>query len=302
MDYYNEIKNELLNNEINKKVKDYSKNRHELETYYNIGKLLIEAQGGEKRAKYGDGLIKEYSKKLNEDIGLNLKSRILWRSRQFYLLFSNEKVSTMSTLLTWSHYVELLKFNDISKVEYYIKVCENENLSVRDLRNRIKSNEYERLPIKTKEKLVRKENIEIQDFIKNPIMIKNIHNYEMVSEKALQKLILEDIPSFLDELGEGFTFIKNEYKIKIGSRYNYIDLLLFNIKYNCYCVVELKVTELEKEHIGQIQVYMNYIDKKIKTFYQNKTIGIIICYKNNKFIIEYSSDNRIFSTEYELIG
>lgn len=135
----------------------------------------------------------------------------------------------------------------------------------------------------------------------NPIQIKNSNNYEIFSEKILQKLILEDIPSFLEELGEGFTFIKNEYKIKIGDKYNYIDILLFNIKYKCYVVVELKVTELKKEHIGQIMTYMNYIDKNIKTIGEDKTIGIIICKKDNKYIIEYCSDDRIISREYRLV-
>ncbi|HIS11746.1 MAG TPA: DUF1016 family protein, partial [Candidatus Onthocola stercoravium] len=130
---------------------------------------------------------------------------------------------------------------------------------------------------------------------------KNSINKEIISEKALQKVILEDLPSFLDELGEGFTFVKNEYKIKIGNSYNYIDLLLYNIDFNCYVVVELKVTELKKEHIGQIEVYMNYIDKNLREITQDKTIGIIICKKNNKFIMEYCSDKRILSKEYQLI-
>ena len=137
--------------------------------------------------------------------------------------------------------------------------------------------------------------------IKNPIIIKNPNNYKIISEKVLQRIILEDIPSFLKELGNGFTFIDNEYKIKIGDRYNYIDLLLYNIKYKCYIVVELKIIELKKEHIGQIQTYMNYIDKNLKTINEENTIGIIICKKNNKFIMEYCSDERILSKEYELI-
>ena len=140
----------------------------------------------------------------------------------------------------------------------------------------------------------------MEDLIKNPILIKNTYNYEEISEKVLQRLILEDIPSFLDELGSGFTFIKNEYKIKLGDRYNYIDLLLFNIKYNCYVVVELKITELRKEHIGQINLYMNYIDKNVKNIYQDKTIGIIICKRDNKFVMEYCSDDRIYRTTYVL--
>ena len=113
-------------------------------------------------------------------------------------------------------------------------------------------------------------------------------------------LIKEYSERFTKELGDGFTFVENEYKIKIGNTFNYIDLLLYNIKFNCYVVIELKVTELKKEHIGQIQIYMNYVDKNIKTINQDKTIGVIICKKDNGYYIEYSSDNRIFSKNYIL--
>ncbi len=136
------------------------------------------------------------------------------------------------------------------------------------------------------------------DFVKNPILIKNNTNYENVSEKILQKLILENMSSFLKELGPGFSYIDNEYKIKLGNRYNYIDLLLFNIEYNCYVVVELKTVELRKDHIGQIEIYMNYIDTNLKKINHSKTIGIIICKKDNKYIIEYCSDKRIISRTY----
>ena len=168
------------------------------------------------------------------------------------------------------------------------------------MKNKIYHKEYERLDDKTKDKLITKEKPKVNDFIKNPILIRNSYNYEKISESILKKLILEDLDNFLTELGDGFTYIKSEYKIKIGSDYNYIDLLLFNYIYNCFVVVELKVTVLKKEHIGQIQVYMNYIDKNIKSIYQDKTIGIIICKKGNSFVLEYSSDNRIYETVYKL--
>ena len=116
----------------------------------------------------------------------------------------------------------------------------------------------------------------------------------------LKKLIIEDMDNFFEELGEGFSYIKNEYKIKLGSNYNYIDLLLFNYIYNCFVVVELKITELKKEHIGQIKLYMNHIDKNIKKIYQDNTIGIIIVKKDNNFVMEYCSDNRIFRTIYSV--
>ena len=184
---------------------------------------------------------------------------------------------------------------------YYLNISIKQNIDVRGLRNKIKSNEYERLDENTKNKLINDEKTNIIDNIKNPILIKNSNNYEEISEKILQKLILEDISTFMKELGNHFSFIDNEYKIKIGNRYNYIDLLLFNIQYNCYVVVELKVTELKKEHIGQIQFYMNYIDNNLKTINQEKTIGIIICKKENKYVIEYCSDKRIVARYYELV-
>ena len=295
MNYYNEIKEQIINNEITKKVKDYSKNRSDLNTYYNVGKLLSEAG-----KHYGEGIIKEYSKRLTLEFGKGYSPRNLRNMRQFYKISFKSKWQTMSAKLSWSHYCEIL-WLDETKMGYYIKICEEQNLDVRSLRMRIKNKEYERLPEETKNKLETQEETKVDDLIKNPIIIKNSSNYEKISEKILQKLILEDIPSFLDELGSGFTFVRNEYKIKLGDRYNYIDLLLYNIKYKCYVVIELKVTELKKEHIGQIQTYMNYIDKNLKTIDEDKTIGIIICKKDNKYIIEYSSDARILSKEYELV-
>ena len=297
MNYYNEIKTEIINNEITKKVKDYSKNRSDLNTYYNVGKLLSEAG-----KHYGEGIIKEYSKRLTKDLNKKYTKSSLYNMLNFFKLIENIKFQTLSGKLSYSHYCELLSINSINKINYYIKISEEQNLSVRELRSKIKNNEYERLDDKTKEKLKEnKSNNEVTDYIKNPILINNKNNYNEISEKMLQKIILEDIPSFLDELGTGFTFIRNEYKIKIGDRYNYIDLLLFNYEFNCFVVVELKVTELKKEHIGQILVYMNYIDNNLRKATQDKTIGIIICKKDNKFIIEYASDKRILSREYQII-
>ena len=294
MNYYNEIKTELINNEITKRVKDYSKNRSDLNTYYNVGKLLSEAG-----KHYGEGIIKEYSKRLTSEFGKGYTFTSLTRMKKFYNLI--EKLATVSQHLSYGHYVELLPYSDIDKINYYIKITEEQNLSVRELRQRIKNKEYERLDEETKKKLKNKEELKVPDLVKNPIQIKNTSGNNEISEKVLQKLILEDIPSFLKELGNGFSFIDSEYKIKIGDRYNYIDLLLYNIKYKCYVVVELKVTELNSNHTGQIQKYMNYIDKNIKSIDDNKTVGIIICKKENKYVIEYCSDDRILAREYELV-
>ena len=296
MNYYNEIKEQLVNNEIIKKVKDYSKNRSDLNTYYNVGKLLSKAG-----KHYGEGIIKEYSKKLTEELNKSYSTRSLYNMRLYYeKICSNEILQPLAAKLTWSHYCELLKLKNINEIKYYITICINNNLSKRSSINKIKNNEYERLPDETKNKLIKNTKNQIADFIKNPIIINNPYNLEIVKEKMLHKLILEDMKNFLLELGVGFTYVSDEYKIKIGNNYNYIDLLLYNIKYKCYIVVELKITELKKEHIGQIETYMNYIDKNIKTINENKTIGIIIVRKDNKFIMEYCSDKRILATQYIL--
>ena len=296
MNYYNEIKNKLIDNEVYSKIKDYSKERHKVITYFEIGKLLNEAGG-----KYGDNIIDEYSKKLVVDIGKKYNRRTLFRMKQFYTVFSDEKVTTMLTQLTWSHYLLLLSFKDYDEIIYYINIAKDNNLTQRQLQEKIQSNEYKRLPIEVKNKFIKHEKLYVSDLIPNPIKIKNKNNYEVISEKILQKLILEDIPTFLRALGNGFTFIDNEYKIKLGDRYNYVDLLLYNIKYKCYVVVELKITELKKEHTGQIMTYMNYIDKNIKTIEENDTVGIIICKQDNKYVIKYCSDDRIIAREYELV-
>ena len=295
MNYYNEIKNKIIDNEIYAKAKDYSKEKNRVKTYFEIGKLLSEAG-----KHYGQDIIGQYSQKLMNDVNKKYNKKLLFKMRQLYILLSTEKVAPLVRQLSWSHCLMLLPIKNIDKINYYVIQTHKQNLSKRELENRIKSNEYERLDNKTKNKLINKEQPIISDFIKNPIIIKNRNNYSEITEKLLKQLILEDIDNFLLELGEGFCYIKNEYKIKLGDRYNYIDLLLYNIKFKCYVVLELKVTELKSEYIGQIKKYMNYIDKNIKSFDEDNTIGIIICKKDNKFVMEYCSDDRVFRTTYLL--
>ena len=204
MNYYNEIKNKLIDNEVYKRVKDYSKERNTVITYFEIGRLLAIAGG-----KYGEGIIKKYSEKLVNDLGKKYNVRTLRRIRQFYLVIGDKIWSPVATNLTWSHYSELLPLKDINEINYYIKITSEQCLSKRGLREKIKSKEYQRLDDNTKLKLVNKEETNVTDFIKNPIVIKNKYNYDIenISEKMLQTLIFEDIPSFLKELGDGFSFI-----------------------------------------------------------------------------------------------
>ena len=295
MNYYNEIKTKLIENENYAKIKEYSKENHKVKTYFEIGKLLHEAG-----KHYGENIIGQYAIKLQKEFGKKYNKRTLYRIRQFYITFKDSKVSPMGTQLSWSHFKVLLPIKEETKLYYYINIVSTNNLTKRELEEKIKNKEYERLDEQTRLKIINQEEPTIKELIKNPIIIKSKRNTIKLTEKDLQNIILEDIPSFLKELGNNFSFIENEYRIKIGGRYNYIDLLLYNIKYKCYVVIELKATELKKEHIGQIEVYMNYIDNNLKSIEEDKTIGIIICKKDNHFIMEYCSDRRILSREYLL--
>ena len=297
MNYYNEIKETFVKNEVYKKVKDYSKNKSDLNTYFEVGRLIVEAQGGEARAKYGNKLIKEYSEKLTKELGKGYTYTNLSRMRQFYLLsLKVAAVRQLSGHLTWTHYRILLSIKDINEIKYYVNIAISNNLSSRELEKCIKSKEYERLG-----KDVNVEELKVNSLIKNPILIKVNNKNEKLTEYALHQSILENMEDFLKELGVGFAFIGSEVKIKLGDRYNYLDFLLFNVKFNCYVVIELKVTEIKAEYIGQVIKYVNYVDKNIKEVYNEPTVGVIICKKENKYVMEYCTNPNIFVSTYQTI-
>ena len=294
-EYYNEIKELIINNEVNRSVKNYYINRSDLETKYNIGKILSEAG-----KHYGESIIKKFSIKLTNEFGKGYNSSNLKYFRQFYIF---AKSHTLCDKLTWSNYRKLLSLKNDDEINYYFKKAIENQLSYRMLNKIIKSKEYERLSIKTKNKLINNESLDIKDTIPEPILIQstNIQNEFEIKEKQLQSIIVENISEFMKQLGEGYSFIDKEYKIKINNEYNKIDILLFNIEFNCYVVVELKVTELKKEYFSQIKVYMNYIDKYLKKDNQNNTIGILLVKENNEYVLYYS-DGSIITRTYKLIG
>ena len=296
MNYYDEIKNILVDNILGRKVREYKSNQKDLEGYYNVGKLLIEAQGGEARAKYGNQLIKEYSKRLTSELGKGYSIQNLKNMRRFYLV--SQKRQSLIVLfikynISWTFITKLLKLSDIDEIEYYIKSIYKFNLTTRELDLKLKLKEYARLDDEVKEKLSKQEVVPIKDTIPNPVILNGLKFNEKLTEKILQKYIDENPIKLCDALGEGYTYVKSQYKIKIGNNYNYIDVLLFNYISNSFVVVELKITELKKEHIGQIQTYMNYIDIELKKDYHNKTNGIILCRQDNKWLIKYINSEEI---------
>ena len=294
--YYISIKEKLLKSEIYDKARDYAKDRNKVKIYYETGELLSKAG-----KDYGKNIIKQYSEKLMIEVGKKYNERNLRYMRQFYEMIEETKWNTMRSKLSWSHYREVLKLKNINEIIFYLNEASNKNLTQRQLQEIIKLKTYSRVSLEITDNIIDLNQVEARDLIPNPIIIKNKNNKEEISEYALKELIISDLGNFLLQLGYGFTYVGNEFRIKIGERYNYIDLLLFNIKYNAYVVVELKVTEFKVEYISQVQKYMNYIDKNIKEIANNNTIGIIICKKENKFVIEYCSDERIAVREYEFV-
>ena len=308
MNYYDEIKNILVDNAIGRKVREYKSNQKDLESYYTVGKLLVEAQGGEERAKYGDGLIKEYSKRLTSELG---KGYTLTRLKYMRTFFEVVKKSPpladqcKNINITWSNICEILYLKNIEEIKYYLDLSNKLCLTKRELRLRIKSDEYNRLPVEVKEKLKSNEAVSTSEKVPSPVVLHDLRVDGKLTEKLVQALIDENPINFCNALGEGYTYCGSQYKIKIGANYNYIDVLLFNVMDMNYVVVEIKVTELKKEYVGQIQTYMNYVDVNLKKEFHNKTTGILLVRQNNKWLIKYINNDgitiRSFITDNEKI-
>lgn len=260
MDYYGNIKKLIEDNIVLKKKNRMVEENHTLKTYFEVGKNIVEAQGGEKRAKYGDNLIKDWSIKLSREYGKGYDYTNLSRMRKLYLTF--RKVATVWQQLSWSNFKILLPIENQNKMNYYINMCIKNNLSVRKLQEAIKNSSYERLENKENIEIIadKEEKLEIKDMLKNPILIKSGEGVDKLTEKALKKYILENIEEIFMELGTGFAYIGSE--VRLGPWY--CDLLFFNVEAKCYIVVEVKIRMLRNIDIGQIQSYMNYIDMNIK--------------------------------------
>ena len=294
MNYLNNIKN-LIEKDIvlNKKHRLIEENS-KLSTYYEIGRIIIDAQGGEARAKYGNSLIKEWSRELTLLYGKGYDISNLKRMRQFYLTF--QKGAPLGHL-SWTHYKYILPIKEESKRNYYINLCIKQNLSKNQLIEKIKNKEYERLEYKDNIEIITEDKtISIRDMIKNPVLIKTNDKIDKLSEKALKQFILEKIEDFLLELGYGFTFVGSEYKLGKHK----CDLLFFNTELTCYIVIELKIRKLKPMDYGQIKYYMNYIDNNMKKDYMNKSIGIILCKEDDEIVVKYVTDERVLFTTYKI--
>lgn len=301
--YYNEITNIIEAIEVNERVRKLQDNSEKLKAYWEIGRLLVDAQGGKKYAKYGNGLIKKWSVEYTKNYGKGYDATTLRKFREFFLLFP--KCATLSRALSWSHIVEILPIKNENARNYYINQVTLNNLSVRELRNEIKNKAFDRLSYADKEniKLIENNNrnLTIEDMIKDPILIKSDKNIDRLNEKVLHKYIIEMLENKFLELGTGFALIGHEYKIILEGRTYKIDLLFFNLELNSYVVVEIKTRELQPKDIGQLEFYVNYINKSMKKSSYNKTTLLLVVKKNNRYVIEYTTNNDLYITTYNLL-
>ena len=299
-DYKKELIKLVEKTEVNKGYHDYFKNKDLVNNYFEIGRLLIEAQGGEEHDTYGNKLIKTWSVELTEKFGKGYDASNLRRFRQFYSEF--KMCGTVCHTLTWSNIRLLLPIKNENKRNYYINMCIKKNLSKRALEKEIKNNAFERLSLADKEniKLISDKNevLTIKDTLKDPVLITINEDLDNVSEEKLAKIIRKELEIFLLELGHGYAYIGKE--VRMGE--SYCDLLFFNYEFNCFVVIELKTRKIKKEDIGQLEYYINYVDENMKKESFNPTIGVLVAKEGNYLVMKYCTNKNIYKTTYKIIN
>ena len=299
-DYKKELIELVEKAEVNKGYHDYFKNKDLVNNYFEIGKLLIEAQGGEEHDTYGNKLIKTWSVELTEKFGKGYDASNLRRFRQFYSEF--KMCGTLCHTLTWSNIRILLPIKNENKRNYYINMCIKKNLSARELKKEIKNNAFERLSLADKEniKLISDKNevLTIKDTLKDPVLIPINEDLDNISEEKLAKIIRKELEIFLLELGCGYTYAGKE--VRMGE--SYCDLLFFNTEFLCYVVIELKTRKIKKEDIGQLEYYVNYVDENMKKESFNPTIGVLVAKEGNYLVMKYCTNKNIYKTTYKIIN
>ncbi len=284
-------------------------NTEMLNLYWNIGKKIVEKQEGNSRAKYGDLLIEGISKRLTDYFGKGFSTRNLERMRNFYVCYPI--ATTLSSKLSWSHYVELIKIKEKNKRDFYMHECINSAWDVRELQRQRDTLLYERLIIsKDKSKIMNlsskgHELYEGKDIIKDPFVLEflDLKDNNSYLESDLEKSILVHLREFLLELGKGFTFVGSQVRITLDTEHFYPDLVFYNRILNCFVIIDLKIGKVTHQDIGQMQMYVNYYDRTIKKNDENKTIGILLSTDKNETIVKYTlpeDNNTIFSSEFRL--
>ncbi len=304
--FFDNIK-ELVINSRNKVYQTV--NTEMLNLYWNIGKAIIEKQQGDERASYGDYVLDKLSQKLIKEFGKGFSKRNLERMRKFYICFPI--ATTLSSQLSWSHYLELIKIEEEPKRSFYFNECINTKWSVRELQRQRDSLLYERLIISAdKEKILElSEKGQIlkssKDLVKDPFVLEFLDIKENTNyiESDLEKNIIEHLKEFLLELGKGFSYVGNHVRLTLEEDHFYPDLVFYNRLLRCFVIIDLKIGKVSHQDIGQMQMYVNYYDREIKQDNENKTIGILLSTNKNETVVKYTlpeNNKTIFSSEYKL--
>ena len=289
--------------------------------YFNIGKVIVEQeQGGEKRARYGKGLLKGVSVKLTANFGKGYSVYNLERMRKFYLVYQERDANSASLMrksdypfkLSWTHYLKLLKIENNEEREFYEVETKNCNWSVRELERQYNSSLYERLLLSSEKNEVKNLSSKGQvvrralDTIKDPYVLGflELESKTSYSENDLETAIISKLELFLKELGKGFLFVARQQRISVEDENFYVDLVFYNRLLQSFVLIDLKIGKLKHQDLGQMQMYVNYYDEYMKTSEENKTIGIVLCKQKNETLVKITlpkNNSQIFASKYETV-
>lgn len=305
--FYNEVIT-LLHNARNSVYQTI--NSTMTETYWQIGQKIIEVeQGGEARAEYGKGLIKNLSNELTKEFGKGFSVDNLENMRRFYLAYPISETVSRKFELSWSHYVFLTRISNIDERNFYEIEATNNNWGLKELKRQFNSGLFERLSLsidKTKvRELSQKGHIveSANDIVKDPFVLEfvGLPVLASYSENELEQKLIDKLEEFLLELGKGFTFVARQKKISIDEKHFFVDLVFYNRLLKCFVVIDLKIGELKHQDLGQIMMYVNYFDRFEKQEDENPTIGIVLCKDKSKALVELTlpqDNNKIFASKY----
>lgn len=280
--------------------------------YWHIGQRIVEEeQDGKQRAEYGKYILKELSAELNSEFGKGFDERELRRMRLFYLTYPIRE--TLSPELTWSHYVELIRVTNEQARQYYLNEAKQNAWSVRELRRNISTLYYDRLLLSANKtpiieeghKETQEETPDLKEFIKNPYVLEFLALPQKSSyvEKDLEQALLDNLQSFLLELGKGYAFVSRQEHIRTETSEFYIDLVFYNYILKCFVLIELKTNKMTHQDIGQMDMYVKMFDDLRRGVSDNPTIGILLCTETDSTIAKYSVLNeskQLFASKYKL--
>jgi predicted nuclease of restriction endonuclease-like (RecB) superfamily len=283
-----------------------------VEAYWNVGRMIVEEeQQGQKRAGYGDALIRGLSERLTGEFGKGFSEQSMRNFRQFYLSFPI--CSTLRSELTWSHYKCIIRVESPQSRQWYMNEAAGQNWSTRALERQISSLCYERLIMSRSKKPVLKEMREKtvsladkpEDFIKDPYVLEFLGMKESSSfrESDLERSIIAKLQAFMLELGKGFAFVARQQRISTETSDFFVDLVFYNYILKCFVLIDLKTGKLTHQDIGQMDMYVRLYEDKFKGESDNPTIGIILCTEKDETVVKYSmlkESKQLFASKYRL--